>query len=369
MLTTMAKATKSNESNGGNDRQAALDTVLGNIESKFGKGSMMKMSDGGLDVEAIPTGALSLDIKLGIGGLPKGRIIEIYGPEGSGKTTIVLGVIAEVQRQGGTCAFVDAENALDPEYATALGVDIDSLLVSQPDSGEQALEIVDMLVNSGAVDFVAVDSVAALVPKAELEGEIGDSHVGLQARMMGQSMRKLSGALNRNHCTVMFTNQIREKIGVMFGSPETTPGGRALKFFASVRLDIRKIETLKDGTDAYGQRVRVKTVKNKVAPPFKQAEFDIVWGKGIDSAGTLIDLGVEYKMVTKSGSFFSYGETRLGQGKPKSSLFLKENPEMMAELRQRILVEALPKLAAPVEAPAEIEADFEAEFPIDEPTA
>ena len=319
-------------------RQAALQGALTQIERQFGKGTVMRMGDPGarVAVDAIPTGALSLDLALGIGGVPRGRIIEIFGPESSGKTTLVYHVIAEAQKLGGVCAFVDAEHAMDPLYAQRIGVDIDELLVSQPDYGEQALEIVDMLIRSGAVDVIAVDSVAALTPRAELEGQMGDQTVGVQARMMSQAMRKLAGNLNRTQTLCVFTNQIREKVGVMFGSPETQPGGRALKFYASQRLDIRRIETLKDGTEAVGNRVRVKVVKNKVAAPFKQAEFDIEFGRGISTSGCLIDYGIEHNIVTKSGSFFSYGEERLGQGRGNAKAFLDEHPETAREIESKI---------------------------------
>src|SRR3984893_3411591 len=319
-------------------RQAALQGALTQIERQFGKGTVMRMGDPGARVncDAIPTGALSLDIALGIGGVPRGRIVEIFGPESSGKTTLVYHLIAEAQKLGGVCAFVDAEHAMDPIYAQTIGVDIDELLVSQPDFGEQALEIVDMLIRSVAVDVIAVDSVAALTPRAELEGQMGDQSVGLQARMMSQAMRKLAGNLNRTQTLCVFTNQIREKIGVMFGSPETQPGGRALKFYASQRLDIRRIETLKDGTEAVGNRVRVKVVKNKVAAPFKQAEFDIEFGKGISATGCLVDLGIEHNIVSKSGSFFAYGEERLGQGRNNAKTYLNEHPDVAKEIEQRI---------------------------------
>jgi recombination protein RecA len=319
-------------------RQAALHGALTQIERQFGKGAVMRMGDPGARVncDAIPTGALSLDIALGIGGVPRGRIIEIFGPESSGKTTLVYHLIAEAQKLGGVCAFVDAEHAMDPLYAQTIGVDIDELLVSQPDYGEQALEIVDMLIRSGAVDLVAIDSVAALTPRAELEGQMGDQTVGAQARMMSQAMRKLAGNLNRAQTLCVFTNQIREKVGVMFGSPETQPGGRALKFYASQRLDIRRIETLKDGTEAVGNRVRVKVVKNKVAAPFKQAEFDIEFGRGISTSGCLLDYGIEHNIVTKSGSFFSYGDERLGQGRGNAKAFLDEHPEMAAEIEAKV---------------------------------
>jgi recombination protein RecA len=319
-------------------RKAALQGALAQIERQFGKGTVMRMGDPGarVAVDAIPTGALSLDIALGIGGVPRGRIVEIFGPESSGKTTLVYHILAEAQKLGGVCAFIDAEHAMDPLYARQIGVDIDELLVSQPDYGEQALEIVDMLIRSGAVDVIAVDSVAALTPRAELEGQMGDQTVGQQARMMSQAMRKLTGTLNRTQTLCLFTNQIREKVGVMFGSPETQPGGRALKFYASQRLDIRRIETLKDGAEAVGNRVRVKVVKNKVAAPFKQAEFDIEFGRGISTAGCLLDYGIEHNIITKSGSFFSYGEERLGQGRGNAKAFLEEHPEIAREIEARI---------------------------------
>jgi recombination protein RecA len=319
-------------------REAALDAAVKQIERQFGAGAVMRLGDdSGLEVEAIPTGALSLDLALGVGGVPRGRIIEIFGPESSGKTTLVYHVIAEAQARGGVCAFVDAEHAIDPVYARQIGVNTDELLVSQPDYGEQALEIVDVLVRSGAVDVVAVDSVAALTPRVELEGQMGESQVGLQARLMSQALRKLAANLNRAKTVCLFTNQIREKIGVTFGSPETQPGGRALKFYASQRLDIRRIETLKDGTEAVGNRCRVKVVKNKVAPPFKQAEFDIEYGRGISHEGCLLDLALEHELVTKSGSFFSYGELRLGQGRNNTKQYLAENPELAAEIERKIL--------------------------------
>jgi recombination protein RecA len=311
------------------DREQALDVALGQIERQFGKGSVMRMSDQGLvTTGSVSTGSLALDLALGVGGLPRGRIVEIFGPESSGKTTLVYHVIAEAQRRGGICAFIDAEHAMDPQYARRIGVNIEDLLVSQPDSGEQALEIAELLVRSGALDVVAVDSVAALTPKAELEGEMGDSHVGLQARLMSQALRKLAGTLNRTDTICIFTNQLREKIGVMFGNPETTPGGRALKFYSSVRLDIRRIETLKEGVEAIGNRVRVKVVKNKVAPPFKQAEFDIIYGSGISWEGTVLDAGLERKVVQKSGSYFSFGDERLGQGRQNATAFLREHPDV-----------------------------------------
>jgi recombination protein RecA len=323
------------------NREEALDVALGQIERQFGKGSVMKMSEGAqVAVGAVSTGSLSLDLALGIGGLPRGRVVEIYGPESSGKTTLVYHVIAEAQRRGGICAFIDAEHAMDPQYARRIGVNVDELLVSQPDTGEQALEITELLIRSGALDVVAVDSVAALTPKAEIEGEMGDSHVGLQARLMSQALRKLAGTLNRTDTICLFTNQLREKIGVMFGSPETTPGGRALKFYASVRLDIRRIETLKDGAEAFGNRVRVKVVKNKVAPPFKQAEFDIIYGTGISWEGTVLDVGIERKIVQKSGSYFSFGDERLGQGRQNAAAFLREHPDVVQQVLARIQADA-----------------------------
>ncbi len=319
------------------DKDKALDLALANIEKQFGKGSLMKLGDTvGEQIPAIPSGALSLDIALGVGGLPRGRVVEIYGPESSGKTTVALHAIAEAQKAGGIAAFIDAEHALDPTYAQALGVDINELLVSQPDTGEQALEIADMLVRSGAVDIIVIDSVAALTPRAEIEGEMGDSHVGLQARLMSQALRKLSGSLKRSNTTAVFINQLREKIGVMFGSPETTPGGRALKFYSSVRLDVRRIETLKDGTDAVGNRVRVKVVKNKVAPPFRQAEFDIIYGEGISKEGSLIDVGVEEGIIRKAGAWYTYDGDQLGQGKEKARMFLREHADVAAEIEKRV---------------------------------
>src|SRR5947208_1103120 len=315
------------------DREQAPDTVLGQIERQFGKGAVMKMTEPDQTaIAAVSTGSLSLDAALGVGGLPRGRIVEVFGPESSGKTTLVYHVIAEAQRRGGICAFIDAEHAMDPAYAKRIGVNIDVLLVSQPDTGEQALEIAELLIRSGALDVVAVDSVAALTPKAEIEGEMGDSHVGLQARLMSQALRKLAGTLNRTDTICLFTNQLREKIGVMFGNPETTPGGRALKFYSSVRLDIRRIETLKEGVEAYGNRVRVKVVKNKVAPPFKQAEFDIIYGSGISWEGTVLDSGIDRKVVTKSGSYFSFGDERLGQGRQNATAFLREHPDVTQQI-------------------------------------
>ncbi|CAD5996781.1 recombinase RecA [Agreia sp. COWG] len=319
-------------------REKALETALAQIDRQFGKGSVMRLgSDDRAPVEVIPTGSIALDVALGVGGLPRGRIVEIYGPESSGKTTLTLHAIANAQRAGGIAAFIDAEHALDPAYAQKLGVDIDALLVSQPDTGEQALEIADMLVRSGSIDLIVIDSVAALVPRAEIEGEMGDSHVGLQARLMSQALRKLTGGLSTTNTTMIFINQLREKIGVFFGSPETTAGGKALKFYASVRLDIRRIETLKEGTDAVGNRTRVKVVKNKMAPPFKQAEFDILYGIGISREGSLIDFGVEHEIVRKSGAWYTYEGEQLGQGKENSRRFLTENPEVALEIETKIL--------------------------------
>lgn len=320
------------------DREKALETALAQIDRQFGKGSVMRLgSEERAPVEVVPTGSIALDVALGVGGLPRGRIIEIYGPESSGKTTLTLHAIANVQRAGGIAAFIDAEHALDPDYAKKLGVDIDSLLVSQPDTGEQALEIADMLVRSGSIDLVVIDSVAALVPRAEIEGEMGDSHVGLQARLMSQALRKLTGGLNQTNTTMIFINQLREKIGVFFGSPETTAGGKALKFYASVRLDIRRIETLKDGTEAVGNRTRVKVVKNKMAPPFKQAEFDILYGVGISREGSLIDYGVDQAIVKKSGAWYTYDGDQLGQGKENARNFLIQNPDIAADIERKIL--------------------------------
>jgi recombination protein RecA len=319
-------------------KDSALNGALTQIDRQFGKGSIMRMGDenAAVGVAAISSGALSLDLALGVGGLPRGRVVEVFGPESSGKTTLVYHVIAEAQKAGGVCAFIDAEHAMDPLYAKRIGVDVDELLVSQPDHGEQALEIADLLIRSGAIDVVAIDSVAALTPKAELEGQMGDQTVGLQARMMSQAMRKLAGNLNRTGTLCLFTNQIREKIGVMFGSPETQPGGRALKFYSSQRLDIRRIETLKDGTEAVGNRVRVKVVKNKVAAPFRQAEFDIEYGMGISTEGCILDLGIEHSIVQKSGSFFSYGEERLGQGRNNAKAYLREHPDVARTIEDRI---------------------------------
>ncbi|MCC6830759.1 MAG: recombinase RecA [Thermoleophilia bacterium] len=324
------------------EKDQALGAAVAQIERQFGKGSIMRMGDAhaAMDTSVVPTGALALDLALGVGGIPRGRIVEVYGPESSGKTTLLYHLIAQAQKRGGMAAFIDAEHAMDPAYARRIGVNVDELLVSQPDHGEQALEIADLLVRSGALDIVAIDSVAALVPKAEIEGEMGDHQVGAQARLMSQALRKLAGTLNRAGTICIFTNQLREKIGVMFGSPETTPGGRALKFYASVRLDIRRIETLKEGTDSIGNRVRVKVVKNKVAPPFRQAEFDIIYGEGISYEGNLLDLGVEKGIVTKSGAYFSFGDERLGQGRNAARAFLKEHPDIAGEIDRRIREDA-----------------------------
>jgi recombination protein RecA len=316
-----------------NDRERALETALAQIERQFGKGSVMRLGDEPrAPIEVIPTGSVALDIALGVGGLPRGRVVEVYGPESSGKTTLTLHAVANAQKAGGVVAFIDAEHALDPDYAKKLGVDLENLLISQPDTGEQALEITDMLIRSGAVDLIVIDSVAALVPRAEIEGEMGDSHVGLQARLMSQALRKITGALNQSNTTLIFINQLREKVGVMFGSPETTTGGRALKFYSSVRLDIRRIETLKDGTEAVGNRTRVKVVKNKVASPFKQAEFDIIYGQGISREGGLIDMGVEQGFVRKAGAWYTYEGDQLGQGKENARNFLRDNPELADEI-------------------------------------
>jgi recombination protein RecA len=335
------------------EREKALDAALAQIDRQFGKGSVMRLgSDERAPIEVIPTGSIALDVALGIGGLPRGRIVEVYGPESSGKTTVALHAIANAQRNGGIAAFIDAEHALDPEYAKALGVDTDALLVSQPDTGEQALEIADMLIRSGSIDIIVIDSVAALVPKAEIEGEMGDSHVGLQARLMSQALRKLTGALNSTKTTAIFINQLREKIGVFFGSPETTAGGKALKFYASVRMDIRRIETLKDGQEAVGNRTRVKVVKNKMASPFKQAEFDIIYGVGISREGSLIDMGVDEGIVKKSGAWYTYDAQQLGQGKENSRTFLIENPEIADEIERKIKAKlgiGVPRAVADIE--------------------
>mgnify|MGYP000746006893 CR=1 FL=1 len=340
------------------NRKKALAAALGQIEKQFGKGSVMRLGDGNAsrDIEAVSTGSIGLDVALGIGGLPKGRVVEIYGPESSGKTTLTLQVVAEAQKKGGTAAFVDAEHALDPAYAEKLGVNVDELLVSQPDTGEQALEITDMLVRSGAVDVIVVDSVAALTPKAEIEGEMGDSHMGLQARLMSQALRKLTGNIKRSNAMVIFINQIRMKIGVMFGSPETTTGGNALKFYSSVRLDIRRIGAIKKGDEVIGNQTRVKVVKNKVSPPFKQAEFEILYGEGISREGEIIDLGVANGIVDKAGSWYSYGDDRIGQGKENVREYLKTNPETAAEIEARIRATLLPKTAVETSGDAEEDA-------------
>ncbi|HHT05113.1 MAG TPA: recombinase RecA [Hydrogenispora sp.] len=320
------------------EKQKALEVAILQIEKQFGKGSIMKMgeADTKMNIDVIPTGAITLDLALGVGGIPRGRVIEIYGPESSGKTTVALHMVAEAQKLGGIAAFIDAEHALDPLYARKLGVDIDNLLISQPDTGEQALEIAEALVRSGAVDVVVVDSVAALTPRAEIEGEMGDSHVGLQARLMSQALRKLTGAISKSQTVAIFINQIREKVGIMFGNPEVTPGGRALKFYSTIRLDVRRVETLKQGGDFIGNRTRVKVVKNKVAPPFKEAEFDIIYGEGISKVGCILDLAVDKDIVSKSGSWFSYGETRLGQGRDNAIEFLKQNPELLEQVENQI---------------------------------
>ena len=321
------------------ERDKALDMAMGQIEKQFGKGSVMKMGEKTtMAIETVPTGALALDLALGVGGLPRGRVIEIYGPESSGKSTLAMHVVAEAQRNGGICAYIDAEHAMDPIYARAIGVDVDELLISQPDTGEQALAITDMLVRSGALDVVVIDSVAALTPRAEIEGDMGDTHVGLQARLMSQALRKLTANLNKTNTICIFINQLREKIGVMFGSPETTPGGRALKFYSSVRLDIRRIESIKDGAEVVGNRTRVKVVKNKVAPPFKQCEFDIMYGKGISREGSLLDIGVDLGIVKKSGAWYTYEGEQLGQGRENAKNFLTANPEIMVEVSERVLV-------------------------------
>jgi recombination protein RecA len=335
------------------DREKALEAALAQIDKQFGKGSVMRLGDEvRAPIEVIPTGSIALDIALGIGGLPRGRIVEIYGPESSGKTTVALHAVASAQRMGGIAAFIDAEHALDPEYAARLGVDTDALLVSQPDTGEQALEIMDMLIGSGSLDVIVIDSVAALVPRAEIEGDMGDSHVGLQARLMSQALRKITGRLSQTKTTAIFINQLREKIGVFFGSPETTTGGKALKFYASIRIDVRRIQTLKEGADSVGNRTKAKIVKNKMAPPFKIAEFDIIYGQGISREGGIIDMGVEHGIIKKSGSWFTYDGDQLGQGMENSRRFLRDNPELAAEL-ERLIKE---KLGVGVKAPAETEA-------------
>lgn len=346
------------------DRRAALEAALRNIEKQFGKGSIMKLGESThMQVETIPSGSLALDIALGVGGFPRGRIIEIYGPESSGKTTVALHAIAEVQKSGGQAAFIDAEHALDPLYASKLGINIDELLLSQPDTGEQALEIAEALVRSGAVDIIVVDSVAALVPKAEIEGEMGDSHVGLQARLMSQALRKLSGAINKSKVIAIFINQLREKVGVMFGNPETTPGGRALKFYSTIRLDIRRIESVKQGNDIVGNRTRIKVVKNKVAPPFKQCEIDIMYGEGVSKEGSIVDIGTEMDIVQKSGAWFSYNGDRLGQGRENAKQFLKDNPSVRDAIEKKIrensnLITTIPPVTNEEEEEDDLE-DFE----------
>jgi recombination protein RecA len=329
---------------GDNGRFEALERALADLTKRFGDGAVMRLGEAGLDVDVIPTGSLALDIALGAGGIPRGRVTEIYGPEGSGKTTLCLHIVAEAQARSGVCAFVDMEHALDPTYAGNLGVDIDNLYVSQPDTGEQALEIAEALVRSGAIDIVVVDSVAALVPRAEIEGEMGDAHVGLQARLMSQALRKLSGAIKQSNCSVVFTNQLREKIGVMFGSPETTPGGRALKFYSSVRIDVRRIQAIKQGGDNIGNRTRARVVKNKIAPPFREAEFDIMFGEGISKEGDLLDIGVAYDLIEKRGAFYRYNDELLGQGRENSKMFLRENPSMAYEIEMAVrqAADALP---------------------------
>jgi recombination protein RecA len=325
------------------ERRKALDAAMAQIEKQFGQGAVMRLGDKSqVEIDTIPTGALTLDIALGIGGLPRGRIIEIYGPESSGKTTVALHCVAEAQKMGGTCAFIDAEHALDPVYAGNIGVDVDNLLLSQPDTGEQALEICETLVRSGCIDVVVIDSVAALVPRAEIEGEMGDSHVGLQARLMSQALRKLAPVVSKSNTICIFINQLREKVGVMFGNPETTPGGRALKFYASVRLDVRKVETLRSGTDVVGSHTRVKVVKNKVAPPFKEAEFDIMYGKGVSSEGCIIDLGVENNIIDKSGSWFAYNGSKIAQGRDAAKQFLLDHPDVREEIEEKIRESYMP---------------------------
>ena len=337
------------------ERDKALEMAMAQIEKQYGKGAVMKMSDKGeMTIEAIPTGALALDLALGVGGLPRGRVVEIFGPESSGKSTLAMHVVAEAQRNGGICAYIDAEHAMDPVYARAIGVDVDELLISQPDTGEQALEITDTLIRSGALDVVVIDSVAALTPRAEIEGEMGDTHVGLQARLMSQALRKLTANHNKTNTICVFINQLREKIGVMFGSPETTPGGRALKFYSSVRLDIRRIEAIKDAAEVVGNRTRVKVVKNKVAPPFRQAEFDIMYGRGISREGSLLDVGVDLGLIKKSGAWFTYEGEQLGQGRENAKTFLSENAEIMMEISERILTQVGINRDEPAESPADL---------------
>jgi len=348
------------------EKEKALSTAIQQIERSYGKGSIMKLGEvhEGRDISVIPTGALPLDLALGVGGMPRGRVVEIYGPESAGKTTVALHVVAEAQKQGGTAAFVDAEHALDPLYASRLGVNIDELLISQPDTGEQALEIVEVLVRSGAVDVIVIDSVAALVPKAEIEGEMGDSHVGLQARLMSQALRKLTAAISKSNCTVIFLNQLREKVGIMFGNPETQPGGRALKFYSSIRLDIRKVEAIKSGLDSIGNRVKVKVVKNKVAPPFRLAEFDILFNEGISREGALIDAANEYGIIEKSGTWMSYGDVRLGQGRENVRNYLRENPTLSGEIDVKVREKAAAQVSAPLRTSAAVRAVGETVAPL-----
>jgi recombination protein RecA len=367
LKTVMIKLLKDKDVGVLSDRRAALDMALRQIEKQFGKGSVMKLGENAsMQVETVSSGVLALDIALGIGGYPRGRIIEVYGPESSGKTTVSLHAIAEVQRVGGTAAFIDAEHALDPVYARNLGVNIDELLLSQPDTGEQALEIAEALVRSGAVDIIVIDSVAALVPKAEIEGDMGDSFVGLQARLMSQAMRKLSGALSKSKCLAIFINQLREKIGVMFGNPETTPGGRALKFYASVRLDVRRVEAIKQGNDVVGNRTKIKVVKNKVAPPFKQADVDIMYGEGISKYGSIVDIGAEQDIIQKSGAWFSYNSERLGQGRENAKQYLKDNPEVSAKIEKEIRDALLSSSATAAKSGAFASDDDDSEFGEDE---
>jgi recombination protein RecA len=349
------------------ERDKALEMAVSQIERQFGKGAIMKMGEAAQRrVDVIPTGALSLDLALGIGGVPRGRIVEVYGPESSGKTSLALHIVAEAQRNGGIAAFIDAEHALDPIYAKAIGVDVDELLISQPDTGEQALEIADMLIRSGALDVIVIDSVAALVPRAEIEGEMGDAHVGLQARLMSQALRKLAGTLNKSRTTAIFINQLREKIGVMYGSPETTPGGRALKFYSSVRLDIRRVEAIKEGTDITGNRTRVKVAKNKMAPPFKQAEFDIMFGHGISREGSLLDVAVEEGVVKKAGAWFTFDQDQLGQGRENAKKFLRENPEIALQLQAKVF-ESVGLVKEPVEdIEVTVDLDVEENIPAEE---
>ncbi len=350
------------------EKQKALDIALSNIEKQFGKGSVMKMGErSDMTVETVPTGALALDLALGVGGLPRGRVVEIFGPESSGKSTLAMHVVAEAQRNGGICAYIDAEHAMDPVYARAIGVDVDELLISQPDTGEQALEIADILVRSGSIDVIVIDSVAALTPRAEIEGDMGDTHVGLQARLMSQALRKITGNLNRTSTICIFINQLREKIGVMFGSPETTPGGRALKFYSSVRLDIRRIESLKDGAEVVGNRTRVKVVKNKVAPPFRQAEFDIMYGHGISREGSLLDIAVDHDIVKKSGAWYTYEGEQVGQGRENVKKFLAENPDLMMEIQDRVLREVGLLPGGDAGGDADTNADVDAADPDDQP--